>query len=279
MTSRTVSHAMTLAALISVTALGACGHGHEGGTIQLTVFGESFIEDGIPAAQVSDGWDITFDTFLVSIGDAKIGQGHMNTEIVFESPSFAVFDLAQGSGGNGFAIVSTEVDGGHYDHYQYRIAPDASAVAGNAAQADMDGLKAGGFAVQVKGSATRDNDTKTFDWGFTAGTLYNHCHTEADIDDSDATVELTIHGDHLFLDDLVAAEPTLTFQLIADADSNGDNDGAITQAELAAVDITGLANYGTGSLDIDNLADFIDQQVSSMGHIAGEGHCGLQMRE
>lgn len=268
-----------LSSVLALTAIlftGACGD-ESGGTVELTVYGESFIEDGIPASEFTDGWTVTFDNFLVSIGDAKIGKGHMNTEVVFEDTGFRVFDLAESSSGEGFALTSADVDDGLFNHYQYRIAASADAVAGNAAEGDITALKAENYAVWIKGSATDGAVTKTFDWGFTTPTLYNHCHAEANVDGSDATVELTIHGDHLFLDDLVAAEPDLTFQLVADAD--GDDDGAITQAELAAVDITGLANYGTGSLDIDNLGDFIDQQVSSMGHIAGEGHCGVQMRE
>ncbi len=261
-------------------ALGACGHDHGGGepgTLALTVYGESFIEDGIPDSDMSDGWAITFDNFLISVGDVKIGEGHQETVIVFEEPAFKVYDLAKSSNGEGFAITSVELDGGHYDHYQYRVSPSANATAGNADQADFDAFQAAGFAVQVKGTATKGGETKTFDWGFPVGTLYNHCHAEIDVDGGVSTAELTIHGDHLFYDSLSAAEPDLAFQLIADADVDADD--AITMAELNALNITGQAKYDTGALDIDNLGDYIDQAVSTMGHIAGEGHCGEQTRE
>jgi hypothetical protein len=88
---------------------------------------------------------------------------------------------------------------------------------------------------------------------------------------AEARVELTIHGDHLFYDDLFSSEPSVRFDLIADADRNGDWD--ISQEELLAVDLRPLPNYQVGSTDIVDLWRFIEQQTTTLGHIDGEGHC------
>lgn len=86
-----------------------------------------------------------------------------------------------------------------------------------------------------------------------------------------ATVQLTIHGDHLFADDLFSETPSVRFDLYASADTNGDGD--ITQAELKAVDLRPLENYQVGGTGITDLWNFIEHLTTSLGHIDGEGHC------
>ncbi len=67
----------------------------------------------------------------------------------------------------------------------------------------------------------------------------------------------------------------MRFQLFADADADGNH--AITLDELAAVDITGLANYQVGNAtDVTDLAAFVVAQTATLGHIDGEGHCQTQ---
>lgn len=110
----------------------------------------------------------------------------------------------------------------------------------------------GGLSVYVAGSATKGDEVETFTWGFTGRTRYEACESEAVVKAAtQASVQLTIHGDHLFYDDLFSETPSVRFDLIAAAD--GDGDGDITQAELAAVDIRPLANYQVGSTGITNL--------------------------
>ncbi len=55
--------------------------------------------------------------------------------------------------------------------------------------------------------------TKTFAWGFTNGTVYSDCVSEIDGKEAEGfivanggneKVQLTIHGDHFFYDDLAS---------------------------------------------------------------------------
>jgi hypothetical protein len=89
--------------------------------------------------------------------------------------------------------------------------------------------------------------------------------------DSTTSAQLTIHGDHFFYDDLDAPNPNLAFDLIASADAN--NDGDITLAELAAIDITAQTRYQVGSRPITHLRAYIEALTVNLGHIDGEGHC------
>ena len=72
------------------------------GTITATVYGEEFIEEGIPAEVFGDGWSVAFDKFVVSIGGAAAGGGDRQAG----DPSFFFVDLAQASGGEGYPLAT-----------------------------------------------------------------------------------------------------------------------------------------------------------------------------
>lgn len=238
------------------------------GTLAIEIWGEEFIEDGIPASAFVDGWTVTFDRFLVTIDGVAAARGEAAPDL--RDDTQRVFDLtAPGP----HPLLTRPAPAGAYDHTTFRIRPaGAAAIAGNATTADVDRMRTGGYSVVVEGTATRGTESKTFRWGFASDTVYDHCESGARLEARGAaSIQLTIHADHLFYDDLVAEDPDVTFDVLARADTDGD--GEVTSAELAAFDITALPNYGTGSTSIDNLWDFIVALTATMGHIDGEGHC------
>jgi hypothetical protein len=268
--------------VLSSLVLAACGGSDPAdGTLRATVYGEEFIEDGIPADVFSDGWSVSFDKFLVSIGNVAGQAGHDNPEI--GSPGFQIVDLAQSSGGEGYELAKLAAPGGEYDHYGYQLKADPNATALNADPADVTSMKAAGYSIWVKGSATKGAVTKTFDWGFTMKLTYAHCDLMDSVDGDTLTAQATIHADHLFYDDAVSEEPNVAFQLIADADANADN--TISSTELAAMDIRSQTRYQVGSkkdptgATIENLWQFIETQTVTVGHINGEGHCEDQLAQ
>lgn len=247
--------------------LGACDAGGSG-TLEVVVYGEEYIEEQIPAETFADGWTVTFDRFLVVVGGVTVAEGDSP---VLEAPRFTVFDLSEGTGGAGQRVARSMVAAGAADATAYVIAP-AEDIAGDAADAKQ--MKDGGYSVYVEGKASKGDVTKTFAWGWKTHTDYEGCMSTAQVEDGGtASVQLAIHGDHLFYDDLFATEPAVRFDLIAQADDDGDGDGEISQAELEAVDLRPLANYQVGSTDITDLWRFIEHQTTTLGHIDGEGHC------
>ncbi len=246
------------------------GGGGEG-TLAVEIWGEDFIEAGIPAGEFADGFGVTFERFLVVVSDVSAARGAGTPDV--SDPTARVFDLTREGP---FPLLTRPVPAGRYDHTNYRIAPaTADTTAGNATAADLDEMRAGGLSVLVAGTASDGPVTKHFAWAFTTDTRYVHCASLADVAAGGAaTVQLTIHGDHLFYDDLFSETPSLRFAELAAADA--DNDGEVTQAELAAHDITALANYGTGSEDIAELGSFVAFLTRTLGHIDGEGHCGVE---
>jgi hypothetical protein len=115
----------------------------------------------------------------------------------------------------------------------------------------------------------------TFDWGFPLTVVHSHCDADTEVDGGVAKVEATFHGDRLFHDDLVAAEPNVSFDLIAAADGADGSaaDGIITPPELTAKSIVGETRYQVGDLAIDDLWGFLSHQVGALGGINRDGGC------
>ena len=234
----------------------ACEAGNEEpGLLEVAVYGESFIEEGIPAEELIDGWRIDFQSFDVTIREANAASGEDSPAL--EQASTTTFDLTAASEGQGQLVVSGEVPGGVYDRVAYQVE-----------------------SMQVVGSATRGEVTKTFAWDIDVPTRYSECQGLAFVDGAPARTLLTIHADHLFYDDLVSSEPNVAFDLMAAADDLGDGDGEVTQAELAAVNITGEDRYQVGnSIEVTDLWTYVERQSATVGHIDGEGHCGVAISE
>ncbi len=238
--------------------------------LQVRIYGEEYIEEGLPAEIFVDGRSLRYDKFLVSVGGVAVAE--KGSEPGLSEPAFQVFDLTRASDGAGQEVASDLVSLGRYDDTSFTIAPAADAAVGNASAEDLALMVDGGFSVYVAGTATKGDVSKHFAWGFATHTDYSECESLADVRGGQpAVVQLTIHGDHLLYDDLYSKTPNVTFTLIADADA--DNDGEVSQAELEAVDLRPLPNYQVGSTDIVDLWHFIEHLTTTLGHIDGEGHC------
>ena len=225
--------------------LSACDSDSAGeGTLRFAAWGEDFIEQGIPADEFVDGWDLTFDSFVVSIegvdADGEALPGSFDVE------------LTDVSGGMGHELGMLVVSADRTPMVSWTLT-----------------------SLAARGSATRDGVTKTFDWAFDVSPRYIECDTETPVADGEMTdVFLTVHGDHLFFDDLDSSEPQVAFDLIADADA--DDDGAVTLDELRGQTLDGQVRYQVGGRDISDLHGFIEAQALLVGHINGEGHCEIE---
>lgn len=255
--------------MLSALSLVACDTARNE-ALEVRVYGEAYIEEGLPAEVFSDGWSVKFEKFLVNVGAVAVAEAGSGPAL--EVAQFQVFDLTKASEGAGQEVGSGLVSVGRYDDTRFTIAPSADATAGNATADDMKLMKDGGFSVYAAGTATKGGESKRFAWGFATHTDYSECESLAEVGGGQpAVVQLTIHGDHLMYDDLFSETPNVSFALIAAADVNSD--GEVTRAELEAVDLRPLENYQVGSTDIVDLWRFIEHLTTTLGHIDGEGHC------
>lgn len=231
-----------LTILLSGTILTGCGEDAQEeatGEVQVAVYGESFIEEGIPTAEMADDWSVTFDSFTVDIEDVVVGGVTM--------PASEPIEISGATDGAGHALVAADVPAGSHEGPNFAIAE-----------------------VIVTGSATDGDTTKTFDWTFDQVTHYEECETTTEVVDGEtSTFQITIHADHFFYDSLVSEDPDLVFQALADADEN--DDGEITAEELSNASV---GDYDVGNnADIDDLWAWLVAQSQTLGHVDGEGHC------
>ncbi len=279
-------------------ALSGCGDDESdgdsvgNGTVRFTTWGEEYIEQEIPAAPPAeeglvDGWTVKYSKFLIVFKDITVSGGGTEAARMTGSKLFDMHAAGEKD------ITSFEVPAKAWTSTSFVVGPadDTTQLGEGATQQDLEAMKAGGYSLHVKGSASKNGVTKTFDWQFKTKTLYRDCKAEVDGKEvhgvvvpqgGEDTVELTIHGDHFFYDDLEAATAERRFDAIACADANGD--GEVTLEELEQATLLPDANatdeacknrpvYRPGSQPVNNLRAFVTALSRTVGHYRGEGEC------
>jgi hypothetical protein len=268
---------------LALAALPACsgddGESDGSGTATFTAWGEEYIEEGIPAAEFADGWSVKFDQFLISLTGISV---HDRAGRGSALEGNWLLDLTQPGP---HELGSLELTAKAWPWVGYAIEPVTSSteVHESATGDDLELMEKGRYSVYVSGTATLGEVTKTFAWGFTNGTEYSDCVSEIDgkeveglivANGGDEKIQLTIHGDHFFYDDLASFEAVPRFAAMAAADAN--EDGEVTLEELDAVALVEIeqGTYGTGSAShVDDLGEFVRALTRTIGHYRGEGHC------
>jgi len=264
-------------------ALAGCGS-EEVGRVSFTTWGEEYIEQGIPAAEFEDGWSVKFKRFLVVLGNVRVAD-EAGQEAARMPGSRLVNHVAPGVK-EVVAFADLEAKPWTQVSYELAVAKADTAIGDGATEADRTLMVGGGYNVYAEGDATSGSVTKSFAWGFGVPTLLARCKGDKDGKETDGalvtsggtdTVELTIHGDHFFYDDLQSPAAKLRFDAIASADT--DSDGTITIEELSAVKLVDIpeGTYGTGSAsDINDLGQFVTALSRTVGHFRGEGECAVE---
>jgi hypothetical protein len=274
----------TLKILVMGALLSATGCGPGAGDVTVSIWGESFIEDAIPPATAStagfdDGWTVRYTKFLVNVGAVRLASA--DGTVAGTLASYRVFDLHTLHG----PLVIGRFSGAaaqRFDAFSYALAPaDATASAGNATAADVQLMQTNRYALYLEATASKPGVADVrYRWGFSGRTDFSACHDGANLPgvavptSGSVAAQITVHGDHLYYDDLEAPEARTRFDAIAAADADGDHE--VTLDELGRVQLTSLpmTQYGTGPVpDVRTLRDFVTYLVSTVGHFNGEGHC------
>jgi hypothetical protein len=275
-------------AWVSILGMGlsvlACGPSSGTGTVTFTTWGEEFIEQGLGADLfIKDHWSVKYTQFLIALRSVAVEDESRSLGADLRPPQ--VFDMTKPGDKR---IASFSLEAKSWPHVSYQIGPiTADAVHGElASAADVTAMQITGASIRVAGIATGpQGESKTFDWSFSTPTLYENCRGEQAGKEVDGVlvtnggtqvVQITIHGDHLFYDDLQSEDAILRFQALANADF--DNDGIIALDELDRVPLYTLPDsvgpYGTGALgNVNTLGDYERTLARTFGHYRGEGSC------
>ena len=277
--SAVAAPAFALALALALAAAG-CSEDAGSGGVAFTTWGEEYIEQEIPAAAFEDGWRVAFDRFLVVLSDVSVADLDGNVGASMEGSVL----VDHKTPGRKPVVTFDGLEAKPWERVSFQIAPVAEDTAlEGATEADRQLMLDAGAAVHIEARAAKDGVEKRIDWTFAAPTAYRDCRGDKDGKETEGVlvtnggtdaVELTIHGDHFFYDDLQAESAVLRFDAIANADA--DMDGAVTLEELSAVKLVDLTegSYGTGSAgDINDLGAFVSALARTLGHFRGEGEC------
>ena len=279
--------AAKITSMLALVAACSSATGDAGtGTVSFSTWGEEYIEEGIPSAVFADGWSLKYDKFLVVLGgitvadDQGAAAGSMKTSVLVDHVKPGPKPLAA------FQNVAARA----WNRVSYSIAPaNNTTELGGATAEDLKLMMGAGYSLYVEGVASKGLVRKRITWGFTTSTTFERCRGDVGGKDTEGAVvtrggtdgiELTIHGDHLFYDDLQSPSAKVRFGAIAEADdrATGDQDGSVTLDELAKSPLVEVppanGGYGTGALrGVNDLRAFVTSLSRTVGHFRGEGEC------
>lgn len=243
-------------------------------TMNVTVTGHDALLGGTRTTVSADGWTLGYDRFLISIGNAGFGESS-SCSSYYESGYARILDPE---------LVGPQKLSVLYAlgqcNFNFRVAgPSTDTVLGrDVSSADLAFMGTPGsdpystnrgISIYAKGSATKNGVTKTFAWAFRQRISYNHC-TDTDggtgfnlTTRETVAVDLRVHGESLFLDDVDPNRGAIRFDPMALADDRyGNGDGEVTLTELGFVPLTVIAVGGTYS------------EPSSLGALGSVGDAG-----
>lgn len=271
---RTKLLALTLPALV------ACG-GDDVGTGRLSVLLEvedtitEGLDPGSAGENITDGWQVRFDDYLVGIGEIAVAFATDPTLVIVDESRFVV-DLTQVPASGLPLWTIGGLDEGRWQ-FAYATATSGASRHESVSTADFDAMVAGDWTYLIRGTMSRAdglscppagkatvpmglmamgmndagdpcyaNPTITFEIGAEAGTVYGPCEIDGQPGFSitrgtTQSVTTTIHGDHLFFNGFPeGAEGGVSRLAQWFADCDLDLDGTVTQAELESLDLSDL---------------------------------------
>lgn len=272
------------------------------GTAQIFVEPEDTIPNGIKPGtgdeDIGDGWTVTYDRFLISIGNIRASSTASDETLA--DPSTFVLDLKNAPAGGYVIATFDDASAIRFDRFGFDL-PNANAGAKTLApttEADLALLTDGGYSIYFEGSISKPDgqscppggmcmpqSTITFRWGLPAGTSFDDCATEDGFTGfavpvgGAVQVKPTIHGDHWFFNNVTSGvELTQRYaQYIADSDLNQDGETTVEELkQVDAADVFPSPKYNlSGALGgpVMTAYDYVVAQARTLGDFQGSGEC------
>jgi hypothetical protein len=296
---------MRHAILLSLCSLAACGGT---GTVQVFIAAEDTIPDGLEPGtgeeNIQDGWKVTYDKFLLAIGNLRARRSAAPGEELSD-PKVYVLDMKALPAG-GYVLASFQAADQRWDKVGFDI-PNASSAAlkGDVtSQADYAMMVAGGYSVYFEATVekaggqscrpTMPNDCvarerQTVKWGVKAGTAFDDCAPPmgdagfAVPTGGAVQVKPTVHGDHWFFTNITQGveQTERRAQWIVDSDLNRDGDTTIEELKMVnAADVFESPTYNVSGaiIPVNTAYDYLLAQASTLGDYQGEGECPTRKR-
>ncbi len=290
----------------AAAALLACGDPAPAkGNVQVFVDPEATIPEGLQPGtgeeNIQDGWTVTYDKFLLTIGNVRAAQSGKASARLSE-PRVYVVDLKNTPAG-GFIIASFNgVEATRWDRVGFDTV-NATAAAGRAAglsNADYDLMVQGNYSLYVAGKLTKPGgqscrptaptdcvprETVAFAWGLKAATSFDDCASQTGeagfAVPTGGTVQIkpTIHGDHWFFTNITQGAEVTDRKAGWVADSDLNRDGQTTLDELKQVQASDVFpqskgyNLSGAVIPVSTAHDYLEAQARTLGDYQGDGEC------
>lgn len=213
----------------------------------VTVSPDPALESGITTV---DGWDISYDRFLVSLGAwLDVGPDARSCDPYAGSIYVRIVDMQQ----PGPQPVRTLYALGRCVFRWQLLSPAAfDFVSGSGLGEESENwmstrgsdhwIRDRGVVLYVAGTATKFDEKRTFAWSFRQAFDFEACQAVSFRQNESQTLDIRIRSEALFQDRLDDDAGELRFEAYAAADEDGD--GEVTLDELAAVRVEG-AEFAT----------------------------------
>lgn len=279
------------AAIGAVAAcLFSCGDDGEGGpgTLRVQLQGEESITGEIkagPGEEETRDCSVTYQKYLVAIG--RVAIANAKESAMRSDPAVFIADM-KGLGETGATLATfADIPSGQWESFSFEtpIAPAEAQTLGAVTPQERDEMVAKGLTYWIEGTVVCPEPARTVTFKFQVAvpTMYYQCESDGEPGvavsaGGTSTATVTLHGDHLWFDSLPSAtEGTVNRRagwiLHADPDGNGMVDTADLAAVPAAVAFPSSLGYNLAGANIENALDFVKAQLSTQGHLNGEGEC------
>ena len=281
-----------LAAALSIAGCDSSSTGGSGnGNLSVLLEAEETIVDGLQNGDeeenIRDGFDVSFSRYVVAIG--MVATSQLDGANPQTDPLVVVADFKSLPTTSPELTAFAGIPTGQYTSFGFETpAPDDTASNFNEVpEADYDAMIANDWSYIIEGTITRvsDDASKNFLIQADVPTVYRDCAVdgmEPGVSvSSNSSVDITLHGDHLFFNgfpDEEASVQRLAQWLWDIEDSNGNEvlDKPDFQAATNVEELFPQPTYtlGGGPISpIENAWDFVRAQLGTQGHIFGEGEC------
>lgn len=274
--------------LLVASAVGCAEDGQGSGKLRVLLSAEETISNGVSAGADEENtrdFSVTYSKFLVSIGRVQVARVSPSARVGNDAVYIA--DMRQ-VGEAGLELASfDDVASGQWNQFGYqtpRAQVGAQKLAG-VTDADAQEMIEKQLTYWIEGRVERPEKPVSFVFKVALDSTYSDCESNgqpgiAVSEDGTSTATITLHGDHLWFNTLARGdEATITryAQWLIDADVDGD--GKVTADDLATVPAEKVFpsakgyNLSGGTIPVSTALDFVRAQLSTQGHLNGEGEC------
>ena len=257
--------------------------------MQIFVTPEATITEGIAPGDeedtIQDGWSVSYDKFLVSLGDFRAGSVSGTDEL--HDDAVYVTDLKRIDASGRIFVTLENVEAKRFGHFSYSFVTSPNSLpVGPLTDADLALMRE--HTLYVVGTLSKPGETSiTFRLGYKGATRFGECAAEeggpsgfAVTAGGTVAIKPTLHGDHwFFTSDPHTTTPKRLAQWLASSDANGDHE--VTTDELKArTNVAALfpssQGYNFSGLPvqpIQNAFHYFGTMARTLGHFNGDGDC------